>query len=185
MLAMLRRRTPTVVKVRIAEILCRPVFGRGIARLTKDSIPNRGIRVCTAGAAVTPQVKAAIFWGVYESAEIRFLRKYVRPDVDVVELGASLGVTASHAISQISTDVSYVAAEANPALHKALGENLRDHPRARIVAGAVDATLGAATTTRLEIGATTDASRRGDSGITVPRFTLSQLLAQQRIGNIS
>lgn len=74
---------------------------------------------------IGPQAKAYLFWGMYESAEIRFVKKYLRRDLDVVELGSSIGVVSSHIGRKIGPTKRLVCVEANPALMGLLEENVR------------------------------------------------------------
>jgi hypothetical protein len=37
---------------------------------------------------------ASIFWGLYESAEVRFVRRYLDPDLDCLELGSGIGLVS-------------------------------------------------------------------------------------------
>lgn len=41
-----------------------------------------------------PALVASIFWGLYESAEIRFVRRYLDPDLDCLELGSGIGLVS-------------------------------------------------------------------------------------------
>ena len=41
------------------------------------------------------RIIASIFWGFYESAEIRLLNKYFKGDSDVIECGASSGIVSA------------------------------------------------------------------------------------------
>lgn len=66
-----------------------------------------------------------LFWGLYESAEIRFIQRYLRHDLDVVELGGSIGVVTCHIRKLISPDKRLICVEANPYLTGAIEDNLR------------------------------------------------------------
>lgn len=43
---------------------------------------------------VAPSLAASIFWGVYESAEVRFVRRWLDPDLDCLELGSGIGLVS-------------------------------------------------------------------------------------------
>src|ERR1700730_12780210 len=92
----IRLRAPLFsVKRVIARIICHPLIGRIISLVFRDRIPSRGSLIHTKDKAVVPSVKAALFWGLYESAEVRFVKEFLRSDLDVIELGSSLGVVTS------------------------------------------------------------------------------------------
>src|SRR3569623_3111351 len=85
----------TGLKASATRGLTHPLVGKSLGMLFSDRIPCRGVRVDTR-ANVTDEVKAKLLWGIYESAEIRFIQQYLRPDLDEEELGSSLGVVARH-----------------------------------------------------------------------------------------
>jgi FkbM family methyltransferase len=67
---------------------------------------------------------AALRWGIYEKAERNYVRKYLLPELDVVELGASLGVITLEIIQKQSRPRKLVAIEANPQLIETLKKNI-------------------------------------------------------------
>lgn len=108
-----------------AGILCRPLMGRALAGIFCDRIPHKGFRIDTSHPSITPLTKAALFWGGYEGAEIRFTRRYLRPDLDVVELGCSIGVLSCHIRRQMESARQLVCVEALPELAEITRKNLR------------------------------------------------------------
>ena len=74
-----------------------------------------------------------IFWGFYESAELRLIRKHLPATLDVVELGGSLGVVAAHIGQRLEPGRQLISVEANPALIEALRTNIT-----RSASGAVE-----------------------------------------------
>jgi FkbM family methyltransferase len=117
--------------LRVAEFLCRPVVGRWVSRVCRGRIPSlrfRGWRGATDAPGVRPGTVASIFWGIYESAEIRFVRRYLRPDLNVVELGASLGVVSAE-VSMRQERGRRICVEANPALVPLLRRNVAANSR--------------------------------------------------------
>ena len=106
-----------------------------------DRITSAGCDVDTSHAAISPSIKASLFWGLYESAEIRLVQRYLRPDLDVVELGSSLGVVACHIRRILSPDRRLVCVEADSSLLPILTSTLQRNACAgnlTIVAGAID-----------------------------------------------
>lgn len=57
-----------------------------------------------------------IFWGIYESAEIRQIESHMNPNLDVIELGCSLGIVSSHIAAKLAAGRRLVSVEANPNL---------------------------------------------------------------------
>jgi len=82
------------IKVGIAKILTANLVGQVVAIAYANEIPCRGLRFSTADPQIHPGVKASLFWGLYESAEIRFVNAYLPRSIDVVELGSSIGVVS-------------------------------------------------------------------------------------------
>jgi len=78
---------------------------------------------------------ASIFWGFYESSEIRFAEKYFKGTTDIVELGSSCGIVSSHFISKLQAYKKFIAVEANSGLLKVLKINLEryKHNNAEII----------------------------------------------------
>lgn len=112
------------LKQTIASALCQPFIGRTLAFLLHDRIPCRGGLVDTSSRLVTPKIKAMLFWRIYESAEIRFIQQYLRPDLDVIELGSSIGVLASQIRRRIDDERKLITVEANPELAEQIKINV-------------------------------------------------------------
>jgi len=173
-----------------ARTLCHPIVGHIVARMARDRICTGGCGVDTSDAVVSPRVKAALFWGFYESAEIRFVRQYLRVDCDAVELGSSLGVVSCNVRRRLMVDRRLVCVEANPELIPVLESTLRLNACDRnvsVVGGAIDYTtplnkpiVFAAGESNLQgrIATSAQARRR----ITVSTLTLSDVLDLGRIG---
>jgi FkbM family methyltransferase len=180
-----RRALSPELKQGLADLLCSDAVGRVLGRAFGDRIPRAGLRFHVPSPPVSPCTRAQIFWGIYESAEIRFARRFLGSDLDVIELGASLGVVSCELARILAGRRRLVSVEANPELLPIWEENLRcNAPGAdvRLLHGAID--YGAAGShTRLSLGQDTSASRLGDGpeGIEVPATTLSQILAQTGI----
>lgn len=94
-----------------------------IYRLFADRIPSRGFKIDPGGTHVSWHAVPRLFWGLYEKAEINFVRDYLRPELDVVELGASLGVVSLHIAQRQADDRLLVCVEANPDLIPVIRKN--------------------------------------------------------------
>lgn len=174
----------STIKVAVAKALTHPMLGRMIGAVFGDSIPNKGRRIQTHNAAITPSTKAALFWGFYESAELRMLR-FLPNNLPVVELGASIGVMGAHAASKLQPGTRYVAVEANLELMRSLLENIdtnAPHVDLQAVYGAIDYRVAHGTPVPFAIGDSNISSRLGvDGDSNVPTVHLSTLLQEQRI----
>lgn len=110
-----------------ASILCSDFVGSCLASIYSNQIPSwrygRFTYDCSS-EYILNSVKASIFWGIYESAEVRFVRQYLRSDLDVVELGASIGVVSTQILARIDKKKKLFAVEANPYLINTLNNNL-------------------------------------------------------------
>jgi FkbM family methyltransferase len=129
------------LKRTVRDAVCAPFVGRAVNTLTASSVPCHGIRIDTTSPAVDPRTVADIFWGFYERHELRFIRTVLRRDLDVIELGGSIGVTGAHILRRLNEDRRLVTVEANPVLIDALRRNLARQGQAAqftIVNAAVD-----------------------------------------------
>ncbi len=99
-----------------SNAICNPLVGRVLSVLWRNRIPNRGCTISTDDDVVVPKVKAMIFWGLYERAELRFIHRYLRGDLDVVELGSSIGVVSAHIAKKLTSGRRLLCVEPNPHL---------------------------------------------------------------------
>lgn len=107
-----------------ARLLCHRMVGNALGRLFRDRIPSRGCVIDTSGAYISPSAKARLFWRLYERAEIEFIDRYLRPDLDVIELGSGLGVTSCHARRKLAASRQLICVEAEPACEENIKNNL-------------------------------------------------------------
>lgn len=116
-----------MVKKIIYKLLCNKITGGIIAFIFRNRIPDlrwKGYSFSVKGAGVSKTIIASIFWGFYESAEIRFAQKYFKGDTDILEFGSSCGIVASHFASKLKENKKYIAVEANNGLLEVLKNNL-------------------------------------------------------------
>ena len=121
--------------VELEQRVCTARLGRLVAACFRDRIPNHGHRIRTAPPSVSPQAKASILLHLYERREIALLRRHLRPELDVIEVGASLGVTGAVVAARLRAGRQLVAVEANPELVPELRRNLRSAARHDRAAG--------------------------------------------------
>ena len=178
-------------KGRVAAILSCSAIGRLLAVLLHDRIPNRGCVIDTSSPVIVPSIKASLFWGFYESPEIRFVQRYLRNDLDVVELGSSIGVVSAHIARKMGQDRRLICVEPYSGLLDEIRINLAlNAPRAcyEIVHGAIDYSPEHRDGVALAVGERNLGSRvvaaadaAAQACIRVPAVTLSDILAQHRI----
>jgi len=178
------------LKARVAGVLTRPVVGRAVGRILRDRIPSRGCVIDTGGADVAPRVKAMLLFRLYESAEIRFVQRHLRRDLDVVELGGCLGVVSSQIARRMKPGRRLVTVEPNPRLAGVIRRNvLGNAPGAdlTVVSAAIDYAAEGPETTLVLGDAQIDSALATDerSGVRVPVTTLSHLLRDHAIGEFA
>jgi FkbM family methyltransferase len=162
-----------------------------ISAAFRDQVPSRGVRIDTSSPSVLPSIKAALFWGIYESAEARFVTRYLRRDLDILELGSSLGVISAQIARRIGPSGKLICVEANPHLISVIEKNVRQNcalTRGRVVHGALPYDGGAQQShVAFAINADNTTSRLagGDAGmevVQVPALTVEGLLKEHGIG---
>jgi FkbM family methyltransferase len=132
---------PAPKKRNIFRVLYRAAIGKFIARVYHDQIPNMGCVIETHSPLVVPRIKAKLFLNGYEPVEIGFVKKYLHPDRDVIDLGSSLGVVAAHIGRKLHAGRRVICVEANPQLPDIIRANVTrnaPHVPMEIVSGAVD-----------------------------------------------
>jgi len=107
------------------QILCHPAVGRLIAFLSGGAITSRGSVINIRNNHISRENVARIFWGLYERAEIGLTKKYLRRDLDVVELGSSLGIVSLSILRVQDRDKKLICVEANSHLVETIRDNIR------------------------------------------------------------
>ena len=170
-----------------AAVLCSPLSGRLLGLAFGGKIPHRGVRIEVPPGG-DPRVVAALFWGTYESAEVRFVRAHLQGDLDVVELGSSLGGVSSEIARRLQPGRKLVCVEANPELLAVLGRNLqRNAPQVQVqlVHGAIS--YDGRPEVEFAIGESNLSSHLGSNARTrrVPAVTLGSVLSQAGLGDFA
>ena len=111
-------------KIEIARLMCHPLIGRLISTIYHNRIHTNGLTIDTNLSIITPEIKASLFWGIYEKAEIRFVKQYIQRDCDVIELGSSLGVVSCQICKVLDANRKLICLEANPELIEIMKLNL-------------------------------------------------------------
>jgi len=113
------------IKLLVGNALCSPIISSLISTTFKGLIPSRGFTVDTNNDSIPQCNAASLFWGLYERKEIEFVRKFLRRNLDVIELGSSLGVISLHIVKCQDRNQKTICVEANPYLIKTIEENIK------------------------------------------------------------
>jgi FkbM family methyltransferase len=184
--------SPKRVKTLVARALCLPSIGRAIARVCDNRIKCGTCVINTQSHLVKPATKAALFWGFYESAELRLVRRYLDLRHDVIELGTSIGVVAATIAKQLPTDRHLLCVEAHPRLARLAYENIcanAPHAHVSMISAAIDYSetqcnlwlKPGSLTTGGHVSSTPDE----EHGISVQRTTLADLIRSHGLGKYS
>jgi len=181
---------PSSLNTVLGDLICHPWVGRRIGRVFRERVPARGVVIATDSEVVNDRTKAQIFWGIYESAEIRFVKGHLRSDLDVVELGSSLGVVSSHIAIALKPEARLVCVEANPELIPIIKANTLANAagaKVTILQRAIDYDPGRRQVL-LQVSDNTAASRVSPESVSVadsvevPTARLADVLKAQEIG---
>ena len=175
------------VKKRVSRILCSPAIGSLLGRLLSDEIPNGGLRVLTGDQIVAPATKASLFWGFYENAEVRFVKAHLRPDLDVIEAGSSIGVVSSHIARGLSPGKKLICIEADERLLDTLRKNLErnaSHLDKKVVHGGLVSADDRNPSFLVQGGGTTEGQVvRTETETRIPSIHLNELRKAHSIGS--
>jgi FkbM family methyltransferase len=175
-------RATLAVKKVLAYFAMHPIVGMLVGRLFRDDIPFHGMKIDVRGTGMPPANKAALAWGIYESAEYRFVRDHLLNDLPVIDLGSSIGAVSSVIASRLLSGQRLLCVEANPQLIPALTRNVKrhgSHLEAEVVHAAVcyDAEAVGFTVAVNNLVSTIN-SGSGDTTVEVPAVTLAALAAR-------
>jgi FkbM family methyltransferase len=179
--------TASPVKLWASGLAASEAAGRIIGALTRNRIRHQGLWFDTRSTDFSPKVRAQMFWGGYERAEIQMIRSFLRDSPSVVELGSSLGVTTAHIAAVMAPGGRLVCVEANPRLIPGLTGRAALHTAGlhyEVLHGAVTGYCG---TAELVIAGETIGSRIGvprsdESVVSVPALTLREVLSRTNVG---
>ncbi len=177
-------RSKTFVK---SIICCKPV-GYLLGMLYRNRVPFHGALIDVKSANIPSQNKALLFWGLYENAERRFVQKYLLSNLDVVEVGSSVGAISSQIAKRLDPDRRLICVEGNPRLQESLATNLQ------LNCGHLDTEISSAAIAygdaEVDFWLSADNLRShrdrqyGDmEQVKVPTLTLGSLLKERNIGD--
>jgi|GEM_PF-941206 len=85
----------TWLKRNIGKLILTDFTGNIIRKVLNNKIPYRNSIIQTNFPQVNGSTIASLYLGSYESGEARFINKYLRTDLPVLELGSSIGVVST------------------------------------------------------------------------------------------
>lgn len=84
------------IKLIIARILVNDFTGKLVAILFSNKIPFHNLRIDISNSVIRKRIAASLYFKTYESAEVRFISKYLNNfEGTIVEFGSSIGVVSS------------------------------------------------------------------------------------------
>ena len=175
-------------KVWLASQICRPWVGRCLSTLYGGRIPHWGIVIDAGQEAVPAEHAASIFFGLYEPAEIRFVRRFLHRGLDVVEIGGGIGVVSAHILTRLGKGNKLTCVEANPRLLPALRRNIElNAPQAQVIVvhGALDYSGAGVISLRVDgknLGSHVQA-RAGEALVQVRAMSLRDLVLEAGLGD--
>src|SRR5262245_42251973 len=98
------------------------LVGRFI-ELRGNRVRLHGLRLSVDNPLIQRGHKSTIAFGIYELGEIQCVRRYVRSDDAVIELGGSIGVVACLTNRMLADPARHLVVEANPLLIRTLEQN--------------------------------------------------------------
>lgn len=116
-----------ILKRIVSLLLINNFTGELISRIKSDKLYCYSLIVDTSNPVISSTVKAALFFNKYESAESRFIIKYLYTDHDVIELGASIGISSCLIRRKLNTDKKVISVEANQALIDTITKNIQNN----------------------------------------------------------
>jgi len=178
--------TTNRLKLMVARILESPPAARCVSIFCRHRIPSYDLVFDTRNPAITRRVEAQLYWRLYEGAEIRLVRKYLAGCNTIIDLGSSLGFTASHALSRMSPNGRLIAVEPNSRLLTTLSTTLHQHAGGRSVE-VVDSAISYErdTVARLDISDHNVGSRISNTGKIVNTTTLTNIVKSHHVGKFA
>ncbi len=115
------------LKTIVADILTNSLLGSLIKRYYNNVVPFFEARINVDNKYINNRTVAQIFWKIYESAEVRFIKKYLEKDKDTVELGSSIGGVSSIIGLNKDPEAKLFCFEANSFLVPTIELNLNEN----------------------------------------------------------
>lgn len=113
------------IKYEISKIIEAPFVASITRSYVASTWNSEDFRIDVTSPLMTDKNVSRMFWGYYEASERKLIRKYLRSESCVIELGGSLGVISSLIATRLAPDASLFIVEANPGLIPLIENNVR------------------------------------------------------------
>lgn len=126
------------LKTLARNILISDFIGNCI-RFVSPTIRFNQLKFSVSSKQIKGKIVSLIFFQKYEREEVVMIRKFMRNDLPIIELGTSLGVVATTAAKISSNSIQCVEANKNliPVIHENFGKNNIPGSRVSIINAAV------------------------------------------------
>lgn len=122
----LRRFVPLKLKRKLAPIISNTATGYLLGVLFRNKIPFRGVIVDTScESRIRRKTVSDLVFKIYERAEIDHVRAHLDGNLDVVELGGSIGVNSMQIRKKQAPEKRLFVIEADPELALILSNNFK------------------------------------------------------------
>jgi FkbM family methyltransferase len=160
--------------------------------LFENKVPFRGLRIDVSSPRVRAKTASDLFFGIYERAEIDHVQRFLDPDVDVVELGGSIGVNSTVIRRRMDASRKLVVVEADPdlatqieknmQLNKLLTEQVVIESRAIDYSGCTSVPF---VREKSNLSGRVGKGQTGSSTIEIPTTTLSSIVHRHKLAEFS
>lgn len=110
-----------VLKPIFRTILISDAIGNCIRFFTRSVVPFHQVKINVSSSEIRGKVVSLLFFKKYEKEEIGLIKKHMRSDLPIMDLGTSIGAVAVHAAK--ASDNKIVCVEANPNLPSTIARN--------------------------------------------------------------
>jgi FkbM family methyltransferase len=172
-------------------LFCNKVFGALVGAIYRQRLDLFGLVLDSRSPVVSPVFKSLIFWKLYEHREIKAVQTEMRSDLDVVELGGSIGAVTAHIAAVLEDRRRLITVEPNPALLGQLQKTVLDNTpdcRLTVINAALAYAAQGPSTVEFVVDDNSTLSRikgidqpRHATTVRVPAVTLAALLDQYGI----
>ena len=98
------------------------LIGR-VVELLGNQIETHGVKLSVDSPVILTHRKSKIFFNLYEKDEILAVKKYLQPDLPVIELGGGIGLLSCFINKRLNKPQNHIVLEANPELLPILKRN--------------------------------------------------------------
>jgi len=178
----------------LSGAVCRDELGDILRRLSRGIVRTDGLAISVRSPRVNGRTVVGIRLGIYERAERQFVKQYVPDSLDVIELGASIGVVSGEIARKLRPGTTFVAVEADIDLTPLLRENIQGNrtacraivePCAVVSPKHEGPSVAFWRNCSTSTGGQLAKGREGDNVVAVPALSLSGLCRKHGLGTFA